>query len=79
MAVGIFCCILGAEFLMVDHLVLRSSKKPQEKPGVVRQIGFAKQANAVKQQKVYVPKDWMPWTLITGGAFALIYSYRPKN
>lgn len=79
MAIGIFCCILGAEFLMVDHVILRSVKKPQEKPGTVRQIGFTGQRNQVKQQKIYVPKDWMPWTLIGCGTVVLIYSFRPKN
>lgn len=74
---GIFLCLLGGEFLVCDHLVLRAPKKETQVQQTIQNVAF--QIPAVHQKRVYVPKDWMPWTLMASGAITLIYSLRPKT
>jgi hypothetical protein len=35
-------------------------------------------ATPAAQRKIYVPKDWMPWTLLASGVVVLMYSVRPR-
>lgn len=78
-ALGIFLCLLGGEFLACDHLVLRSSiREPQVDP-LVKSASYGQPVAAPIERKIYVPKDWMPWTLLASGAVVLMYSLRPRD
>ncbi len=66
LAVGITMCIVGGEFLMIDKAVL--AKPIIEDKNAVQQMG-----RAVGPREI-VPKEWMPWGLITGGAVIVLYS-----
>jgi hypothetical protein len=79
-ALGIFLCLLGAEFLACDHLVLRNSlREPAEaNAGSPIQTVSATQTTP-GPRRIYVPKDWMPWTLLASGAIVLMYSVRPRG
>lgn len=78
-ALGIFLCLVGGEFLACDHLVLRSSIREPQPESLVRSASFGQPAVAQVERKIYVPKDWMPWTLLATGAVVLMYSIRPRD
>lgn len=77
-ALGVFLCLLGAEFLACEHLVLRQNVPESQPVASTNQfISYATPGPQVKK-KIYVPKDWMPWTLLASGATVLMYSVRPR-
>lgn len=78
-ALGVFLCLLGAEFLACEHLVLRQNV-PESQPVVSTNqfISYATPPSPQVKKKIYVPKDWMPWTLLASGATVLMYSVRPR-
>jgi hypothetical protein len=79
-ALGIFLCLLGGEFLACDHLVLRSAiREPQPAESAFRSASYNQQVAAPIERKIYVPKDWMPWTLLASGVVVLMYSLRPRD
>lgn len=67
LAVGIYACLLGAECLALDKVVLvrkTATKKEGEKP----------------QSKIIKPADWAPWSLMSVGAVVILYSFTiPKR
>ncbi len=77
-ALGIFLCLLGGEFLACDHLVLRGPVREAQPDSLVQNVSHLNNP-ALVQRKIYVPKDWMPWTLLASGAIVLMYSIRPKG
>jgi len=77
-AAGIFLCLLGGEFLACDHLVLRPRVKEQP-PTEQTFYNASYNAPVAPPKRIYVPKDWMPWTLMASGAIVLIYSVRPRS
>lgn len=76
-ALGVFLCLLGAEFLACDHLVLRGTIREPERNSAMMTVGYPG-AEQPAQRKIYVPKDWMPWTLLASGVVVLMYSVRPR-
>lgn len=76
-ALGIFLCLLGGEFLVCEHLVLRAPEKETPVQQTMQNVAFS--VPAVNQKRIYVPKDWMPWTLMASGAITLVYSLRPRS
>ncbi|MCH2180119.1 MAG: hypothetical protein MK106_15080 [Mariniblastus sp.] len=89
MALGIFLLILGGESLLVDKVVVTSSRnvarvKASEKlpQSPIQKAGFqsqnyyqedAKQEAALKRS--YQTREWMPWSLLAAGVITVLYSY----
>ena len=66
LAVGIYALILGLECLVVDKAVLQPSREAT--------------ASALAQQvapsvREITPGEWAPWSLISGGAVVMLYSF----
>ncbi|MDP1562585.1 MAG: hypothetical protein Q8M16_14500 [Pirellulaceae bacterium] len=78
-ALGIFLCLVGGEFLACDHLVLRSAMRDPQPEPLVKSASFAQPVAAPAERKIYVPRDWMPWTLLASGAVVLMYSLRARE
>lgn len=60
LALGAYCCLLGLEALTIQKAVL----KPQTRGGQV-----------VKPARDLTPPDWAPWSLLSGGAVVVLYSF----
>jgi hypothetical protein len=72
LAMGVYCCILGAECLAIDKAVLNvpSSSAAQD--------GYS--GDGATGGRVIVPPAWAPWSLISGGAVVVLYSFTiPKR
>jgi hypothetical protein len=65
MAVGISCCVLGAECLVTDRFILASEAKPS-----VNNSFFA----APQKKREFIPPESAPWSLLSVGAIAILYS-----
>jgi hypothetical protein len=78
-ALGIFLCLLGGEFLACDHLILRGSIREAAQEPLVKTASFGQPKATPAERKIYVPKDWMPWTLLASGAVVLMYTIRPRE
>lgn len=70
LGIGITLLILGAECLVLDHVVLNGQQRPlqpgffQTEPTVVDQPG-----------RLVSPPEWAPWTLMSAGAVVMLYSF----
>lgn len=70
LALGSYCCLLGGECLLVDKVVL--------KPKPV--TAASKSSSGAVQSRDVVPPDWAPWSLMSGGAVTVLYSFTlPKR
>ena len=66
LALGIYCILLGAQCLAVERAILKSDAPAQGGLlGVMR-------APAPRE---LVPPDWAAWTLLSGGAVTVLYSF----
>ncbi len=65
LAIGISCCIVGAEALAIERAVLVGSSAPVE--GNPQQNGGGR--------RVITPPPWAPWSLMAGGAVVVLYSF----
>lgn len=73
LALGIFACIVGAETLAIDKAILKSTTTPPKSNNP-----FVMQQGPV--QKELVPPAWAPWSLLSGGAITILYSFTlPKR
>ena len=70
LAAGIFVCILGAECLAVEKVVLKLRDPP---PASMNPFTDAEKAQG--PQKVLVPAEWVPFSLMAAGAITIIYSF----
>jgi hypothetical protein len=70
LAAGMFVCILGAECLAVEKVVLKLRDPPPASANP-----FANGEQALGPQKVIVPADWVPFSLLAAGAITIIYSF----
>lgn len=59
LALGFYCCLLGAEALVLDKAVL----KPSIKDG-----------QALASREIVHP-EWAPWSLLAAGAVVVLYSF----
>ncbi len=72
LAVGTYACILGAECLAIDKAVLKSR-------GGSGGESYLAGGDAAPRQEI-VPPDWAPWSLMSGGAVTILYSFSiPKR
>lgn len=67
LAVGITLCILGAEGLVFEKAILSESFIGDDapRPAVARSLG----------RREYAPPEWVPWSLLSGGAVVILYSF----
>ncbi|MCO6457976.1 MAG: hypothetical protein J5I93_21950 [Pirellulaceae bacterium] len=66
LAVGITCCVLGAECLVVDKAMF-------SQPARASELAWY-QFPPPEKPSEFTPPEWAPWSLLTGGAVILIYS-----
>lgn len=63
LAIGIYCCVLGAECLVLDRATLHRGGS---------QAGMF--GSPVPKREL-VPTDWAPWSLLSAGAVTILYSF----
>jgi hypothetical protein len=68
LALGITLCILGGECLVVEKAVLAQTSESAQPPSSF----LAPATPAAREIK---PPEWAPWSLLSGGAVILLYSY----
>jgi hypothetical protein len=73
LALGITLCILGGECLVVEKAVLaQSDTSPPPQSSFL--------APTTQDAREIKPPEWAPWSLLSGGAVILLYSYTvPKR
>ncbi|HVC95755.1 MAG TPA: hypothetical protein VND64_18830 [Pirellulales bacterium] len=70
LALGVYCCLLGAECLVIDKAVLSGA----------RGGGLMGALNPVAAKRELVPSDWAPWSLLSAGVVTILYSFSvPKR
>ncbi|MEZ6100521.1 MAG: hypothetical protein R3E01_16250 [Pirellulaceae bacterium] len=72
MSVGVTLCILGAECMFVDRLVMA-----EETPTASVEIGgydYAPYTASATGRRVFVPPEWAPWGLMSAGVVTILYS-----
>ena len=75
LAIGLSLIILGAEFLIVDQVILRH---PRSADATLAQV--MDDSDRVASSKAFEPPDWFPWSLFSVGAIVMIYSFTiPKR
>lgn len=62
LAIGMYAFILGLECLAIDKAVLHA-----------RQDSAAEQI--ATSYRELAPSDWAPWSLLSGGAVVMLYSF----
>jgi hypothetical protein len=65
LALGIYCCVLGAECLLIEKATLTGRSDRQGALGLG--IGAPK--------RELVPSEWAPWSLLSAGAVTILYSF----
>lgn len=68
LALGVSCCLLGGECLVIDKAVLKAR---HESPN-----GFLNRLdpNAQRRREI-IAADWAPWSLLSAGAVTMLYSF----
>ena len=70
LALGISCCIIGAECLAIEKAVLVAHNNPTADNS----------ADNRGPQREIVPPEWAPWSLMAGGTVVVLYSFTiPKK
>jgi hypothetical protein len=59
LAVGLFCCLLGVQCLLIEKAVL------------VDRGGSSQAAAAIREIQ---PAEWAPWSLLAAGTVVMLYS-----
>lgn len=76
LAMGAFSVIAGLECLVCDKAIL-ASRNEVTAEGLFANPNSA--ADAVKRREI-VPPEWAPWSLLSGGAVTMLYSFTiPKR
>lgn len=68
LGIGITLCLLGAECLVLDHVVLSTQQRPLDPGGILG-------GNATVAPRVIAPPEWAPWILMSTGVVILLYSF----
>jgi hypothetical protein len=66
LALGVYAVLLGGEGLLIDKVVLAA--KDDSSPGALVQ-------RMTPGYREVVPPEWAPWTLLSGGAVVILYSF----
>ena len=74
LAIGVTCCILGLECLVVDEAVLANSVVGSGATAAMDAFTTAADPRQVKTE------EWMPWSFLAAGAVIILYSINiPKR
>jgi len=91
LALGVTACLIGAQCMVLDHVVLKAKAKsaeadpppappvstPHAAPAQPTQTTFSADQ---PQGRVVEIKDWFPWTFLSFGAVVILYSFTiPKR
>jgi hypothetical protein len=69
-ALGFYCCLLGVECLLLEKAVLANHKTTTLSAG----------GRLAPRNRDLVPPDWAPWSLLSGGAVTMLYTFTiPKR
>jgi hypothetical protein len=68
LAIGVACCLLGAQALAVERAVLHARE-----PAATSGLPFMGRAPGANRE--ITPPDWAPWTMISTGAVVILYSF----
>jgi hypothetical protein len=63
LAFGVYCALLGAECLVIDKATVASGEQ-----GAVGD-------RMTQGYRELSPPDWAPWSLLSGGAVIMLYSF----
>ncbi len=75
LASGVYCCLLGAQSLAVDRVMLADKE-----PVPARLLNMNLTGNNAARNKEITPPAWAPWSLMSFGAVTLLYSFTiPKR
>lgn len=66
LALGIYAFILGLECLVLDKAVLQPSRES---------TASALAQQAAPSYREITPPEWAPWSLLSGGAVVVLYSF----
>lgn len=69
LGIGATLACLGAECLVLDHVVMAAPNKPVTSPNSFIQM------EVPQQGKVVTPPDWAPWSLLSAGTIVILYSF----
>ena len=67
LGIGLYLMIAGAECLMVDRVIWRTSPEPASTANPF-------QKSAGQKAKDFPPAPWVPWSLLSTGAVVCLYS-----
>ena len=78
LALGIYCCILGAECLIVDQFVMAGEAPAATEaiaapPGPATLFGATAPPPPLAQRDIE-PAEWAPWSLLSAGAVIILYA-----
>lgn len=74
-ALGITAFLFGIECLILEKAVLKSRNEPEFDPVAYTGLNALVGAESpLGSNKEFVPKEWMPWTLMGAGAVTMIYT-----
>ncbi len=71
LALGAFAIILGGECLICDKAIL-AAKNDVSAQGLLANPSAS--AGSVQRREI-VPPEWAPWSLLSGGAVTMLYSF----
>jgi len=71
LSLGVYCVMLGLECLFIDKAVLNASQESSPKATAQRLLPAHREV---------VPPEWAPWSLLSGGAVVILYTFTiPKK
>ena len=86
MAVGINLLIIGAQFLIVEKVIISKPADRVARQEAANGSGFTNAAfspnagpTVSSNRKTFKPKDWMPWCMLGAGTVIVIYTRNYKN
>lgn len=76
LALGSFAVIAGVECLVCDKAILAARSEVKTQDFIANPSASA---DAIKRREI-VPPEWAPWSLLSGGAVTMLYSFTlPKR
>jgi len=73
MAFGVFVFLLGTQCLVVDKFVLKS------RAAMIQTNWLGRTETALGPHREIIPKEWAPWSFMSGGAVVCLYAAAISN